>query len=203
MKEILLLSPFCIQGTYVHKNLQKKEVFESKKITSDTVSAKFFNEKRLDSYIGLKNELSKTYYLYFVLTNQINYKDFQSYIINLAKAIHKCQPKMIVLDYITCNPSEDNLNDPVIQVLESIFHENEFPVVSLKRGSHGYPFLEYSRVEEQLVEREIILNTQKHVRKIFQFKNQLNMKFNLSKCTVPASNYKHQSNFNKYNYTLN
>lgn len=203
MKEILLLSPFCLQGTYVHENLQKKQVLESKFMISDSVSSNFFNEKRLDNYIDLKNELSKSYYLYFVLTNQVNYKDFQSYLINLAKAIHKCQPRMIVLDYITCNTAKNKLNDPIIQVLESIFYENEFPVISLKKGSHGFPVLEYSRISEQCIEREFILETQQHVKGIFEFKNQLNSKIKLTKSSVLNTNYKYRSNFNKHNYTLN
>ncbi|WP_010180185.1 hypothetical protein [Aquimarina agarilytica] len=204
MKEILIISPFSLQGTYVEKNLQKKDqnVHEDvKNVKESFLTNNFFNEKKLDQLYQLRNELSKVNCLYFVITKQILHKDFNDYFINLIMAIHHARPEYIIIDTTICKHIYSSECKEIIQMITSVFKENQLPVIQLKKDSNtNKKTLHFSCSSTSSIDEKIIFKVHKYAKKIFFIKNQI---MNPTDLLVPIATQPNKKTFDWHNHSYN
>ncbi len=204
MKEILIISPFSLQGTYVKKNLQKKVQNvqgDTKKFSKKFLDENFFSEKKLDKLYQLKNKFSNVNCLYFVITKQILHPEFNDYFINLIIALHHAQPELIIIDHNICNHIYNSKCEEVIEMISTVFKENKLPVIHLKKDrSSNNESYHYSDVSKEIISTKLISKVHKHAKKIFSIKKQVMYPDDL---LVPVAGQPHKKTFNWHNHSYN
>ncbi|WP_010520731.1 hypothetical protein [Aquimarina agarivorans] len=205
MKEILLMSPFSLQGTYANNNLQKKDLTSQKDVRNlenNFLTKHFFNEKKLNKLYQLKNELSKVNCLYFVITQQILHQDFNDYFISLIMAINYSRPELIIIDTSICNKINNSRCKEIIAMITTVFNENQLPVVHLEEDSlTSQKTLHYSCVSPLSVDKKLLFDIHQHVKKIFSVKSQLT---NTDEFLVPVASQSQKTfKWQNHSYNLN
>ncbi len=204
MKEILIISPFSLQGTYVKKNLQKKDQNvqdDIKKNSESFLDKNFFVEKKLDQLYQLKNKFSNANCLYFVITKQILHQDFNDYFINLILAIHHTQPELIIVDHNICKHIYNSRCEEVIEMIKTVFRENKLSVIHLKKDrSTLKEVYEFYNISENCISKKLINKVHKHAKKIFSVKKQVMYPNDL---LVPVAEQPFKKTFDWHNHSYN